>query len=332
MRVLDPDKRLISDLWLDQPDAHDQIAARVAAGHLTDADAEQLRHFVDQGFCRLSLGLDDAFFRAFDARIDELWAHKPVDLAGAGKSGDRVSFRDLDDANRRTGYRIADLHSHSAEALRLYLDDQLFTVVERIFDQPAVAMQSLYFQFGSEQALHRDPMFVGTDPPSHLMASWIALEDITPDSGPLLYAPGSHRMPWFEFEEGSVTAADAKDAADKRAAWSAYRTRMIEEMGLEVQPFTCQRGDVFLWHGGLLHGGQAVADPDSTRKSYVTQYSTAATYRSRHAQMKVRGRDGSWRTVGATTDHLLDVDGRRGVDNPLRHLGLRTRLRLKLGR
>ena len=48
--------------------------------------------------------------------------------------------------------------------------------------------------------------------------------------------------------------------------------------------------------------------------------------------MTVRGRDGSWRTVGATTDHLLEADGRRGLDNPLRHLGLRTRLRLKLGR
>ena len=78
----------------------------------------------------------------------------------------------------------------------------MFRMVELIYDQPAISFQSLYFEYGSQQALHRDPMFVVTDPPSHLLASWVALEDIAPDSGPLAYVPKSHRLPWFEFEPG----------------------------------------------------------------------------------------------------------------------------------
>src|SRR6266516_4337125 len=77
-----------------------------------------------------------------------------------------------------------------------------FRFVELIFGAPAIAFQSLYFEYGSQQGLHRDPMFVVTDPPSHLLASWVALEDITPDSGPLAYVPGSQHLPWYEFEPG----------------------------------------------------------------------------------------------------------------------------------
>jgi ectoine hydroxylase-related dioxygenase (phytanoyl-CoA dioxygenase family) len=197
-------------------------------------------------------------------------------------------------------------------------------MVELVFDQPAVAFQSLYFQFGSEQSLHRDPMFVVTQPPSHLCAAWIALEDITPDAGPLLYAPGSHRMPWFEFDDDTVNVAVKEEAKDKRQEWATYRARMLAEMGLRVESLTCRRGDVFVWHGGLLHGGEPVRDPDATRKSYVVHYSTAAHYTSRRATMKMKMADERgepvWRNVGGTTERLLVEGTRRGIDNPLREM------------
>jgi ectoine hydroxylase-related dioxygenase (phytanoyl-CoA dioxygenase family) len=221
------------------------------------------------------------------------------------------------------GDRIPDLHSHSPRARDLYLHPDIFRMVELVFDQPAVAFQSLYFQFGSEQSLHRDPMFVVTEPPSHLCAAWIALEDITPDAGPLLYAPGSHRMPWFEFDDDTVNVAVKEEAKDKRQEWAAYRARMLDEMGLRVESLTCRRGDVFVWHGGLLHGGEPVREPTTTRKSFVVHYSSAAHYRSRRATMKMKvteGGEATWRNVGATTERLLVEGERRGIDNPLREL------------
>jgi ectoine hydroxylase-related dioxygenase (phytanoyl-CoA dioxygenase family) len=267
--------------------------------------------------------LDADFSAAFDADLDRLWDERPVDLAIAPKSGGRMSFRDIDSSQRNLGYRIADLHSHTRTALDLYLHPEVFRMVELVFEQKAVAFQSLYFQFGSEQSLHRDPMFVVTEPPSHLLASWIALEDITPDCGPLLYVPRSHRMPWFEFENDTVTLGQKAGAQEKRAAWAEYRKKMIEEMNLEVKAFTAKRGDVFIWHAGLLHGGAPVENERSTRRSFVIHYSTAATYRSRRATMKikeVREKEEAWTTAIGKTDRMLVKGGYAGIDNPLRYM------------
>jgi phytanoyl-CoA hydroxylase len=323
MRTLDANKQMISDLWLDQPDALERIDARVKSGLLSSADAQKLRHFANEGYLTFSIGLDADFAAAFDADLDRLWDERPVDLAVAAKSGDRVSFRDIDEAHRDIGYRVADLHSHTRTAFDLYLHPEVFRIVELIFDQKAVAFQSLYFQFGSEQGLHRDPMFVVTEPPSHLVASWIALEDITLECGPLLYVPRSHRMPWFEFEHDTVALGKKSGAQDKRVEWALDRKKLIEEMNLEVTEFTAKRGDVFLWHSGLLHGGAPVKNPDSTRKSYVVHYSTAESYTSRHATMKMRSNDRGeeiWRGVSGTTQDVLVKDGHTGIDNPLRHM------------
>jgi ectoine hydroxylase-related dioxygenase (phytanoyl-CoA dioxygenase family) len=325
MTTLDGTKQMISDLWLDQDDAHDEIERRLAAGRFTEGEAEKLRHFTDEGYLTISLGLDDRFFEAFEADLDRLWDERPVDLAVAAKSGERESFRDFDAAHRSVGYRIADPHSHSPTARELYVNPQIFRMVELIFDQKAIAFQSLYFQFGSEQSLHRDPMFVVTKPPSHLLASWTALEDITPECGPLLYAPRSHRMPWYEFDDDTVSLATKKGVRDKRDGWSDFRQRMIRDMNLEVKAFTCKRGDTFIWHGGLLHGGLKVQDENATRKSYVVHYSTAAHYTSRRATMRMKFIDGGedvWRGVGGTTDRTIESNGCLGVDNPLREMKL----------
>ena len=90
MKTLDVDKQLISDLWLDQRDAHERIDERLGAGELSDAEAEKLRNFADNGYMTFSLGLDSEFSQNFDAELDRLWRERPVDLAAAPKSGGRV--------------------------------------------------------------------------------------------------------------------------------------------------------------------------------------------------------------------------------------------------
>jgi phytanoyl-CoA hydroxylase len=305
-----------SDLWLDQPDAHDRVEARRAADTVSADEAEILHGWVDNGYTTVSLGLAEAFCDTLDGEIDALWQIRPKDLAVSSRVGAKKSFQDYDGAVREPGYRIPDLHSHSARALDLYLHPALFRIVELIFDQPALAIQSIYFEHGSVQGLHRDPMFVATRPPLNLCAAWIALEDITADSGPLAYVPGSHRLPWFEFEPGEIQCRlrVARDKRDEGAAWLAETMR---ENGQEVRAFTCKRGDAFIWHAGLVHGGEPIRNPERTRKSFVVHYSTAADYRSRTAVMDVR-EGGRWRTVARTTEAIIERDGARGLDSPRR--------------
>jgi ectoine hydroxylase-related dioxygenase (phytanoyl-CoA dioxygenase family) len=315
--ILDGQKQLISSLWLDQVDAHARIDRHVDEGTLPIEDAPRLHHFVDHGYATLSIPIDDAFVAAFERDIDAVWDARPPDLAVSPVYGEKTSFRDFEGV-RHAGYRIPDLHSHSGVARQLYLHPDIFRVVAQIFDAEPIAFQSLYFEYGSGQGLHRDPMFVGVEPPGNLVASWIALEDVTLDSGPLLYAPGSHRMPWFEFEPDSVAMLDKSPA--KKQAWTAHRDRVCSDMGLEARPFTCQRGDVFLWHAGLLHGGAPVKDGRLTRKSFVTHYSTRAQYTSRRASVRIRANDGSWHRAVATTRDLIEQHGCKGLDGPFRHL------------
>ena len=308
---------LQSDLWLDQPDAHERIDERLAAGRLSHEDAASLHAFVDSGYLKISLDLDERFCDEFDANVARLWQERPADLAVSPPGfGGPTSFRDYEGPVRETGYRIPDLHSHSDRALDLYLEPELFRLVELIFGQPAIAFQSLYFEYGSQQGLHRDPMFVVASPASHLLASWVALEDVTTESGPLLYVPESHRLPWFEFEPGTIVCGH-KVPSSKRGEFAATMQAAMQERGLEVQPFACRRGDAFIWHAGLVHGGAAIEDKARTRKSFVTHYSTAANYKSRKAGVRVRKGD-EWKREVSTTERVIERGQQRGFDNPVR--------------
>jgi len=149
-------------------------------------------------------------------------------------------------------------------------------------------------------------------PPCHLIAAWIALEDIGPDCGPLTYVPGSHRLPYFQFEPGQYwfshgTYGDAEALA--AAEWDLQHCR---DNGLETETFTCRKGDVLLWHHSLLHGGMAVANPALSRRSFVVHYSTLAYMKEVKA----------WYGVGDNREFLSsttirELNGNHGFRSPL---------------
>ena len=242
-------------------------------------EAEQLARFADLGYLTFSLDLDEAFCRGFDDDVARLWEERPDDLAVSPPGpGGPTSFADWDGPVREIGYRIPDLHSHSKHARELYLHPRIFRIVELIYGAPAIAFQSLYFEYGSQQGLHRDPMFVVTDPPSHLLASWVALEDITADSGPLAYVPGSQHLPWYEFEPGTVVCGQGV-SPERRAEFRDWTHAQLRERGLEVMPFTARRGDVFVWHGGLV--ARRHADRERRRGPAAASSCTTAPPRTR---------------------------------------------------
>ncbi|HLG04295.1 MAG TPA: phytanoyl-CoA dioxygenase, partial [Bacteroidia bacterium] len=47
---------------------------------------------------------------------------------------------------------------------------------------------------------------------------------------------------------------------------------IIEEKNLEKKVFLARKGDLFIWHANILHGGEPVSDTNATRKSLVTHY------------------------------------------------------------
>jgi len=308
---------LDSGLWIDRPDALEAIAAKQARGELPPADAESLRRFATDGYVVFDLGVPEATFDGLVAGVDRLWRERPDDLAYA-YDGPARRFSRADEAReRKRRYRIHDPHSHLDEALALYLEPELHRWVERILGEEAVAIQSLFFEFGSEQTLHRDPMVVPTGAPGHMVAAWIALEDITPDCGALVYVPGSHRLPYYEFAPGEWMFDGSRMGAAEVEAALAWNDRLQRERGLAPRRFTARKGQALLWHASLTHGGAPVTDPASTRRSFVVHYSTRRTYAERSITVAELGEDGVERPRVWATRELVERSGSRGFANPL---------------
>ncbi|HXU44134.1 MAG TPA: phytanoyl-CoA dioxygenase family protein [Thermoanaerobaculia bacterium] len=310
--------QLRSDLWLDQPDALDRIGEREHRGELSSEEAGKLRHFAERGYLTFEIDLPESAALSLDDSVDRLWKEKPWDVAFAYQSSLKL-FPLADEArDRRPSVRIADLHSASAEAEALYLDAQVFRWVELVFGRLGVATQSLHFEYGSQQTLHRDPIHVHTSPPSHLLAAWIALEDISADCGPLTYVAGSHRLPYFEFEPGDHRFDHGRHTPGELAASLAFDLEQCAKRGLEAEPFLCRRGGVLLWHHSLLHGGSTPRDPAQTRKSFVVHFSTLGNYQRARQTALEPGPNGELKSRSFGTDRLLERAGARGFDNPIR--------------
>ena len=275
------DNPFASALWIDQRDAGARITALRRNGHISEEDARMLEHFRTEGFVKLTLDTAQKSIDELVGDLDRLWAEKPVDALYAAGHPFLRPMSLATDEERRPGVRIQEVQSHSRAARRIYLHPRLHYAATLILGEPVLAIQSILFEYGSAQALHRDPVFVPTPVPGHLLAAWIALEDIHPDSGPLRYVPRSHRFPPFEFRPGLyrydprlVSEADSQ----REQEW------LVEEMaheGTAPVTFTPKKGEAFLWHAALYHGGEPIRDQSRTRKSYVVHYSTRRAHKER---------------------------------------------------
>lgn len=314
--------RLPSTLWVDRPDALRHAQSLRESGRISHDDELHLRRFIDDGYTVLDLNLSDSTFDQMERDVDGLWKTKPWDVAYAYTGPAYPMAYSDEQRERRPKSRIHDMHSASETALGLYLQPQLFRFVNLILGEEPVSFQSLYFQFGSEQVIHRDPVVVPTAQPGHLVAAWIALEDIHPGSGELLYVPGSHRLPYFEFSPGEWQFDAYRMGEKEIAAAKEWDRRICAERGLETKAFTPRRGQALVWHASLMHGGGSVEGEGRTRRSFVVHYSTRSTYRTRAITIheKHTAADGSTteqpRVVG--TDEILAANGCVGLDNPMR--------------
>ena len=325
--ALDERGRFRSDLWFDQPDAGDHIARWARAGKIDRELTLALERFIELGYLTLQLDLPERVFSEIDEAVDRLWSDKPADVAFAYHSR-LTPFCYADEATQRQpGYRISDLYSFSPAARELYLHPRIFEVVNLLFGEPALAIQSLYFEYGSYQQLHRDPVHVQTVPPWNLLAAWIALEDIDPRSSVLAYVPGSHRLGYHRFDNGDYRYDASRHGDAEAEAMAAFERDQCAEAGLPVETFVPPRGGLLVWHHSLLHGGPKAEDPTLTRKSFVVHYTkrSAAPRRCGEFVEWVPDRDGNSvsRLRMVETEEVLECGEAAGLGNPLQRYQVR---------
>jgi ectoine hydroxylase-related dioxygenase (phytanoyl-CoA dioxygenase family)/SAM-dependent methyltransferase len=258
-------------LWTDLSCAEAVLAGKTAIGTLSAAESRLLAAWRRDGFVILPKAVPEA---AIDAALDDF------ERAYDGKLGRKISYWDDKGVHiveatrthlRKLDSKLLDLHDVSAATEAVIFADPINRFLNILFERPALAFQSLGFYYGSLQELHQDSAFVRVNSPMEFVASWIALEDIKPGSGELVYYPGSHALPhlfggshvWLEYDDPQIL----------KFAESLHNS--AKEAGLTLQRFIPRKGDVLIWAAGLMHGGGPVTDPNLTRKSLVTHYCPA---------------------------------------------------------
>jgi ectoine hydroxylase-related dioxygenase (phytanoyl-CoA dioxygenase family) len=131
--------------------------------------------------------------------------------------------------------------------------------------------QTMNFGRGTSQAIHNDLIHYSTYPQGMLAATWVALEDIRSDAGPLEFYPGSHKLGMQYYEELGVRTDGTDDEryTDYESKLAAYikKKRLVKRLAPDMK-----KGQVFIWAAGLLHGGSKILNSSSTRLSQVNHY------------------------------------------------------------
>lgn len=139
-----------------------------------------------------------------------------------------------------------------------------------------VPFQTLNFRRGTKQPTHSDVVHFDTFPErGQMVASWLALETIHPDSGPLQVYPGSHLGGLWDYLQLGVSQF-TNEMYYAKAGRTSYELKLeaaIRANGLNATLASgMTRGTSLVWAASLLHGGGAVHDERRTRLSQVTHY------------------------------------------------------------
>ncbi|WP_192821894.1 phytanoyl-CoA dioxygenase family protein [Rufibacter sp. LB8] len=239
--------------WLDAPDATFKLQKTQELDTFPAEIKEQILQWPTNGYLILDKFFDHKTVDLVNQEIDLLLEQKQVDF-------------------NYTNRKIMFAFRQSAAIKQVVYTPQLLQILNFLMGKKVVPFQTINFLKGSEQKAHSDSIHMTTYPLGYLVAVWIALEDITPQNGPLFYYPGSHQLPYVlnpNFDHGGT----AHRIGDN--AYAGYEKRVqevVNENNLEQQIFYAKKGDVFVWHANLLHGGLPILNPQATRKSMVIHY------------------------------------------------------------
>jgi ectoine hydroxylase len=241
--------------WLDRPNALEALENNAVFQGMDARMQAQVRRFVVDGFMVL-----EGFFPEKDT--DAL--NREVDaLLESGKAGFNY-----------TGRKIFNLYEQSEVANAFFRHPQLLELLHFVLGKKIIPFQSLNFTLGSEQRVHSDSIHMTTEPPGYMIATWTALEDCSLDNGPLVYYPGSHRLPYLMTPDYDSGNSFLLIGADSNQRYEDKIEDLIRSKNLQKSAFVAKRGDVLIWHANLLHGGSPILRPGATRRSMVCHYFT----------------------------------------------------------
>jgi len=235
--------------------------------------AKRKAYWDDNGFLVLPGFFSEEECQAVASASDRVWDKRPAGVVVDDlDTNRRCRAPDVsDDDARAHRFKLNDLYLSDTQLREVTVSERVGMVLEELLGDEPVACNTLNFDYGSQQADHLDTLYMTPLSDAALVATWMALEDTVADAGPLRYYPGSNHIEPYRFSTGSYHVS-----LPEMEPWSDYMADEIDRRGLEEQRFLARRGDLFIWHALLLHGGSEICRPGLTRKSLVTHFFTQA--------------------------------------------------------
>jgi hypothetical protein len=250
--------------WLDRADAEEAIARAEVTGQISEDQGVLCRFWRDYGYVILP-----GFFPA--ELLDEAWEAYERAIAD-GRVVPQVD-RGQEDATDPFPGRVLNPHEKVPEMERIWADERMTTFISLLLGAKAMPFQTIAGHKGSEQLTHSDSIHMTTYPLGYLAANWIAFEDIAPDSGPLEYYPGSHRLPYLFSKDVNIEIQEAVDSyAPYHEKYEPAVADLILENNLTPEYFLPKKGDLLIWHANLLHGGSRRQSVWRSRKAMVCHF------------------------------------------------------------
>jgi hypothetical protein len=245
--------------WLDRPDAQQQVAKRLASREISGDEAELCRKWSRDGYLIL-----EGFYQP--SLMDRTWGEYEAAIAAGRAVPPPHPFYEGDPLPGR----MLCAHLQVPAVDEMLHEPRINHLVSVLLGAKAKPFQTIIGHKTSMQGEHSDSIHMTTYPAGYLAATWIAYEDVHPDAGPLVYYPGSHKLPYLLSEDVDIPPTRNYDGYHAR--YEPAIQRQISEHGLAPEYFLARKGDVLIWHANLLHGGGKLRNDRLSRKALVCHY------------------------------------------------------------
>ena len=170
--------------------------------------------------------------------------------------------------------RIVEAWKTSKEIKNLALNETVIDLLTYLYSREPLPFSTINFIKGTEQPFHSDYIHFGSIPELYLAGAWVALEDISPNSGPLSIIRKSHKLtPVFYSDLGiDKMPKNIKEIKEFYSIYEEYLKNQISDLNLEVVTPKLHQGECLIWAANMYHGAQKINDSMLTRWSQVTHY------------------------------------------------------------
>lgn len=172
-------------------------------------------------------------------------------------------------AGRGADMRLQDAWKFNDDVRRIAVNPNIINLLSELYGRKAWPFQTLNFPVGTQQHFHTDSVHFSSMPERYMCGVWVALEDIGPDQGPVIYYPGSHRWPIYTNEHIGYRPTRARTT---QMVYEGLWSQLVAASGIQPKTLTIKKGQALIWLANLMHGGDIHLSHEKTRWSHVTHY------------------------------------------------------------